>query len=238
MGLFPTLIQTQSRKNLFPIFYILLFFNRFNIILSSRQKYGQIGNFKTFQEMGLFPIHIHTEPKKIISDFLHFALFFSTDLNLSDQADKNMDRQGISRPFRIWAYFPPISKPRDGKNYFRFLYIFFLFFSTDLILSYQADKNMDRQGISGYGPIAHPYLNTEPKKIISYFLYSALFFSTDIILSDQADKNMDRQGISWPFRIWAYFPPISKHRAEKNYFDFLYFSSFFSNDLILTDQAD
>ena len=137
MRLLPIDIQTQSRrKNCFRFsIFFLVFFNRLNIIRSSRQKYGKIGNFKNFQEIDLFPTHIQTEPKKIISDFLYFTLFFSTDLILSDQADKNMDRQGISRPFRIWAYFPPISKHRAEKNYFRFSILCFFFNRFNIIRS-------------------------------------------------------------------------------------------------------
>ena len=64
----------------------------------------------------------------MIFDFSIFFIIFLTDLILSDQTKKDMDRYGILSPFRKWAYFPPISKPRAKKNYFRFFDIEWIFF--------------------------------------------------------------------------------------------------------------
>ena len=183
MGQLPNDIQTKSRKKLFSIFLHFIF-KRLIIIRSSRQKYGQNGNFKAFQKMGLLPIDIQTQSqKKIIFDFSIFFFIFSNRLNIThDQADKNMDRQGILRHFRKWAYFPSISKPRDEKNYFDVRY-FSLFFLIDLILSNQADKNMDRQGIlkpfrkwAQFPPISKPC--DEKQKFIFFHIFLFQFLNT------------------------------------------------------------
>ena len=77
MGLLPTDIQTYSQNKLFSILHIFLyFFNRLNSIWSSRQKYGLIGNFKTFQEMGQLPTDIETKPRKKKFRFFHIFLFY------------------------------------------------------------------------------------------------------------------------------------------------------------------
>ena len=85
-------IQTQRRKKIISIFpyFSLFFFNRLNIIRSGWQKYGLIGNFKTFKKIGLIPNGIQAQRrKKIISIFqysyiFHFYLLFKY-LTLSDQ---------------------------------------------------------------------------------------------------------------------------------------------------------
>ena len=96
--------KRRAEKNYLRFFYIILnFFNRLNIIQSSRQKYGQVANFKAFRFDRFFDI---------------FFLFFLTDLILSNEAFENMDRQGILMPFRKWAYFLSVSQPPEPKNLF------------------------------------------------------------------------------------------------------------------------
>ena len=84
---------TSDEKNYFRFFHIfLLFFYRLDIIRLDGQKYGLIDNFKTFKKMGLLQTEIQTlRRKKLFLTFPYFSLFFSTDLILSDRADKNID---------------------------------------------------------------------------------------------------------------------------------------------------
>ena len=86
MWLLPTDIQTQRRNKIFSIFpYFSFFFNRLNIIGLGRQKYGFIGNFKSFKKIGLLPTDIQTQRRnKIISIFPYFSLFLLANLMLSD----------------------------------------------------------------------------------------------------------------------------------------------------------
>ena len=172
----------KKKKKYFRFSHIFLcfFFNRFNIIRSSPQKYGQIGNFKVFQKMGLLLIDIQSQRQKKKNYFRFFNIFlyfFLPDFILLDWDDKNMNRQGILKPFRTCAYFRTIFKPRAKKIIFDFSIFFFIFFFTDSILSDRADKNADRwefQGLSDNRPTSNRHLNTETKKII--FSFSIFFF--------------------------------------------------------------
>ena len=77
--------------------------------------------------MGLLSTDIQTRAVKIIIDIQYYSLFFLTDLKSPDQADKNMDNQGISSPFRKWPIFYRYSNPQP-KRLFSILVIFPYFF--------------------------------------------------------------------------------------------------------------
>ena len=93
--------------------------------------------------MGLLPIDIQTQSKKkLFSIFRYSFSFFLTDLILFDLANRNMDRYGILRHFRKWAYFPLISKPGVKKNYFFTIFRYYsLFFLTDSISTPRTKKS-------------------------------------------------------------------------------------------------
>ena len=59
----------------FSIFFFI-FFNRLNITWSGRQKYGLIGNFKSFKKMSLHQTDIQTRRRKKKSIFPYFYYYY------------------------------------------------------------------------------------------------------------------------------------------------------------------
>ena len=73
MSLHPANIQICRRKKIFDVsIFIFIFFNRLNITRSGQQKYGMIGNVKSFKKMGLHQSNIPTRRQKKISIFQYF----------------------------------------------------------------------------------------------------------------------------------------------------------------------
>ena len=102
---FPTISKPGAKRTYFRFLDIFLYFFMTTSYYRTRPTKIWIDmEFYGLPKMGLLPIHIQTQSqKKIIFDFRYFSLFFLTNLILTDQVDKNMDRYGILWPSRKWA---------------------------------------------------------------------------------------------------------------------------------------
>ena len=78
--------------------------------------------------------------------FFDIFLFFLTDLILSDQAEKDEERQGILRPIRKRAYFLMISQARAQKKNLFDLSIFFFIFLNRLKIIQSSRKRYGKIG--------------------------------------------------------------------------------------------
>ena len=108
---------------MFQIFYT-------DLILSDRadKNMDREEILRPFRKWAYFPPKFIAKVEKNYFRFPIFFYIFSTNLILSDQAEKDMGRKRILRPFRKWAYLPPTSKPGAEKNYFRFFDMYLYFF--------------------------------------------------------------------------------------------------------------
>ena len=61
------------------LIFFFIFFNRVNIIRSSRKRYGEVWNFNAFQKISLLPTNIQTRRRKKLDSIFHYLslLFFS-----------------------------------------------------------------------------------------------------------------------------------------------------------------
>ena len=81
---FSTIFKPRAKKNYFRFYdmYLHFFFNRLNIIRSSRQKYGCIGNFKAIQKWAYFQPISKPRTEKNYFQFFDIFFFFFKRLNI------------------------------------------------------------------------------------------------------------------------------------------------------------
>ena len=184
------------------------------------------GNLRPFRKCAYFLPYPNPEQTKLFRTFRNFLVFFLADQILFDQIHKNMDRQGILRPYRKCAYFPAISEPRAKGLVQICLYIFL----TDSILSSrpkcgQVGKFKAFQEM-GLLPTA---TQTQSKNIISDFSkFCCIFFIRPNIIRSSRQKygqigNFKAYRKMGPLPIDIRTPgPKNQFRFFNNFLIFLY----------------
>ena len=133
-----------AEKNYFRFFNLFLyFFNQLEIIRRIRQKYKYIANFNAFQKIGLCPTDTKTRSQNNYFRFFNIFLYFFNRLDIIRRIRQKYKYIANFNAFQKIGLGPIDIKTRSRKTKKISIFRYFSFFLTGLILSHQADKNIN-----------------------------------------------------------------------------------------------